>query len=89
MIIYLVVIGSSMALSSTDPIFSPFMSEKFGMNAGQIGLVFMTSPAVYALVAPLCGWVSDKVRGNSSYSASTSLSRLYTSPYTKPCVCVS
>lgn len=61
-IIYLVVIGSSMALSSTDPIFSPFMSAKFDMTAGQIGLVFMTSPAVYALVAPLCGWISDKVR---------------------------
>lgn len=24
--------------------------------------MFMIAPAVYALVAPLCGWVSDKVR---------------------------
>lgn len=29
-IIYLVVIGSSMALTSTDPIFSPFMTQKVG-----------------------------------------------------------
>lgn len=32
------------------------------LSAGWIRFMFMIAPAVYALVAPLCGWVSDKVR---------------------------
>jgi len=35
-VIYLVTVGSSMALSSTDPIFSPFMTDKVGLYSSPI-----------------------------------------------------
>ena len=34
---------------------------QLGLSAGWIGFMFMVAPAVYALVAPLCGYISDKV----------------------------
>lgn len=34
---------------------------QLGLTTGWIGLMFMVAPGVYGLVAPLCGWVSDKV----------------------------
>ena len=33
LIMYLIVIGSSMALSATDPLFSPYMSQTVSLNS--------------------------------------------------------
>ncbi|KAF8926553.1 major facilitator superfamily domain-containing protein [Dissophora ornata] len=46
-------------LSSLEPTLPYYLRDRFGMNEGQIGLVFIafTMPTI---VSPLAGWVSDR-----------------------------
>ncbi|XP_067934915.1 MFS-type transporter SLC18B1-like [Watersipora subatra] len=69
LVIYLCIVSCGMALSFLDPTFSPWMTSTFkGVTIPQVGLIFMIGPGVYALSAPLSGYISDK-----GYQASMSV----------------
>ena len=41
---------------------SPFFIQFKSITIPQVGLIFMTGPGVYALLAPVAGFIADKVR---------------------------
>lgn len=52
-----IVIGA-FSLGFLDPSLAPHLS-KLNLNTWQIGLMFLIAPGVYALTAPIWGWISD------------------------------
>ncbi|XP_067398348.1 MFS-type transporter SLC18B1-like isoform X3 [Emydura macquarii macquarii] len=51
----------SVSLSFLDPTMSLFVSEKFRLPAGYVGLVFLALALSYSLSSPLLGLLSDKM----------------------------
>ncbi|KAL9988695.1 hypothetical protein ACROYT_G003169 [Oculina patagonica] len=48
--------------SYLEPILGPHLERMMNLNATQIGLVFLVNAAMYALTAPLAGWIGDKTQ---------------------------
>ena len=44
------------------PVLGPFMAERHGMSASTVGLIFLSSNAVYVLAAPIMGIITTKVK---------------------------
>ncbi|XP_065192968.1 MFS-type transporter SLC18B1-like [Sycon ciliatum] len=51
---------SASALGFLDPSLSPYLDKEFGLSPSKIGLVFLTGAGVYAILAPLVGFIGDK-----------------------------
>ncbi|KAF6035610.1 SLC18B1 [Bugula neritina] len=54
-------VSCGMSLSYLGPIFSPYMKATFpNISIPQIGLLFTIASGIYALLAPVMGYISDK-----------------------------
>ncbi|XP_078503168.1 MFS-type transporter SLC18B1-like [Lissotriton helveticus] len=56
----LIIISMSSSMGFLDPTVSLFVTEKFHLPVGQVGLVFLGLALSYALSSPLLGLISDK-----------------------------
>ncbi|KAI1302121.1 MFS-type transporter SLC18B1 [Halotydeus destructor] len=54
---------SSISLTFLDPTLEPHV-RIFDLSSSQVGLVFFTGAAVYAILSPVSGYISDKVENN-------------------------
>ncbi len=50
---------SASSLGFLDPSLGPFLNGQFHLSPSKIGLVFLIAPGVYAVLAPLVGYVGD------------------------------
>ncbi|XP_043542589.1 MFS-type transporter SLC18B1 isoform X2 [Chiloscyllium plagiosum] len=57
----LIIISISSCIGFLDPTISLFVTEKFNLHSGYIGLVFLGFALSYALSSPLLGYLSDNV----------------------------
>ncbi|XP_067882579.1 MFS-type transporter SLC18B1-like [Heterodontus francisci] len=57
----LLIFSISSCIGFLDPTISLFATDKFNLNAGYVGLVFLGFSTAYAVSSPLLGYLSDKI----------------------------
>ncbi|KAF6035612.1 SLC18B1 [Bugula neritina] len=74
-VLYISMVSCGMSLSYLGPIFSPYMKATFpNISIPQIGLLFTIASGIYALLAPVMGYISDKgLEGSLAVIGSLSL----------------
>ncbi|XP_048386599.1 MFS-type transporter SLC18B1 isoform X2 [Stegostoma tigrinum] len=60
-LVCLIVFSISSCIGFLDPTISLFVTEKFNLHSGYIGLVFLGFAVSYALSSPLLGYLSDNL----------------------------
>ncbi|XP_067839961.1 MFS-type transporter SLC18B1 isoform X2 [Heptranchias perlo] len=59
--VYLIVFSISSCIGFLDPTISLFVIEKFNLQPGYVGLVFLGFALSYALASPLLGYLCDQI----------------------------
>ena len=59
--LFVLVLVAATSFNYFIPVLGPFMFDKYQMNPGGVGFIFLSANAVYVLMAPIMGFVTSKI----------------------------